>query len=47
MKRDLWTRFGYGNDLIERMASQNFWDEEYEKIKEIDPRIEEIRGSLG
>ena len=47
MKRDLWTRFGYGSDLIERMASQVFWDEEYEKIKEIDPRIEEIRGSLG
>ncbi|MDE0197698.1 MAG: pyridoxal-phosphate dependent enzyme [Caldilineaceae bacterium] len=47
MKRDLWTRFGYGSDLIEGMASQVFWDEEYEKIKEIDPRIEEIRGSMG
>lgn len=47
MKRDFWTRFGYGSDLIERMASQVFWDEEYGKIEEIDPRIEEIRGPLG
>ncbi|MCY3898400.1 MAG: pyridoxal-phosphate dependent enzyme [Caldilineaceae bacterium] len=47
MKSDLWTRFGYGSDLIGRMASQVFWDEEYWKIEDIDPRIEEIRGSLG
>ncbi len=47
MKRELWTRFGYHGDLIGRMASQIFWDEENGKIEEIDPRIEEIRGSLG
>ena len=46
MKRDLWTRFGYGDELIERMASQVFWDEEYGRIEEIDPAIEELRGSL-
>ncbi|MDE0143865.1 MAG: pyridoxal-phosphate dependent enzyme [Caldilineaceae bacterium] len=46
MKHDLWTRFGYASDLIERMASQVFWDEEYGRIEEIDPAIEEIRGSL-
>lgn len=46
MKHDLWTRFGYGSDLIERMASQVFWDEEYAKIEELDPAIDEIRGSL-
>ena len=46
MKHDLWTRFGYGSDLIEGMASQVFWDEEYGKIEEIDPAIDEIRGSL-
>ena len=46
MKRDLWTRFGYSTDMIDRMASQVFWDEEYVRIEEIDPAIEEIRGSL-
>ena len=46
MKHDLWTRFGYGSGLIERMASQVFWDEEYGKIEEIDPAIGEIRGAL-
>ncbi len=46
MKHDLWTRFGYGSDLIESMASQIFWDEAYGKIEEIDPAIDEIRGSL-
>lgn len=46
MKHDLWIRFGYGSDLIESMASQVFWDEEYGKIEEIDPAIEEVRGSL-
>ncbi|MCY3707579.1 MAG: pyridoxal-phosphate dependent enzyme [Caldilineaceae bacterium] len=46
MKHDLWTRFGYGSDLIERMASQVFWDDEYGKIEEIDPAIGEIRGAL-
>lgn len=46
MKHDLWTRFGYGSDLIESMASQVFWDEAYGKIEEIDPAIDEIRGSL-
>ncbi len=46
MKHDLWTRFGYGSDLIELMTSQVFWDEEYGKIEEIDPAIDEIRGSL-
>ena len=46
MKRDLWTRFGYSADLIERMTSQIFWDEEYGQIEEIDPAIAEIRGAL-
>ena len=46
MKRDLWTRFGYSNELIDRMASQVFWDEEYGKIEEIDPAIKESRGPL-
>ena len=46
MKQDLWTRFGYSREVIERMASQIFWDEEFGKIEQIDPAIAEIRGDL-
>ena len=46
MKEELWTRFGYSQSTIRHMASQDFWDEEYAKIQEIDPLIEEVRGPL-
>ena len=46
MKADLWTRFGYGDEYIRRMADQEFWDAEYAKLKEIDPLIAEVRGKL-
>jgi cysteine synthase len=46
MKESLWTKFGYDAAYIRRMASQDFWDEEYAKIFEIDPLIEEVRGEL-
>ena len=46
MKTDLWTRFGYSESYIRQMADQSFWDAEYAKIKEIDPLIAEVRGSL-
>ncbi len=46
MKQELWTRFGYSGEEIERMASQVYWDEEFGRIEEIDPAIAEIRGSL-
>ncbi len=46
MKEELWTRFGYSPSTIRHMASQDFWDEEYAKIQEIDPLIEEVRGPL-
>ncbi|MCC9077425.1 pyridoxal-phosphate dependent enzyme [Litorilinea aerophila] len=46
MKEALWTRFGYEPDYIRRMASQEFWDEEYQKIREIDPLIAQVRGAL-
>jgi cysteine synthase len=47
MKEDLWTRFGYDASYIRHMAGQDFWDAEYEKIREIDPLIEELRGEGG
>ena len=46
MKQDLWIRFGYSQEVIEKMASQVFWDEEFGKIEQIDPAIAEIRGDL-
>jgi cysteine synthase len=46
MKADLWTRFGYAEEYIRRMADQAFWDEEYARIKEIDPLIVQTRGAL-
>ncbi len=46
MKSDVWTQFGYDAAYIRRMASQDFWDGEYAKIKEMDPLIEQTRGSL-
>ncbi|HXF61622.1 MAG TPA: pyridoxal-phosphate dependent enzyme [Caldilineaceae bacterium] len=46
MKEALWTRFGYEESYIRKMATQDFWDQEYAKIAEIDPRIEQARGPL-
>lgn len=46
MKSELWTRFGYAQEEIDRMASQEFWDEEFGKIEEIDPLIADVRGPL-
>ena len=46
MKSDVWTQFGYDADYIRQMADQDFWDAEYAKIKEIDPLIAEVRGTL-
>ena len=43
MKRDLWIRFGYSEAYINSMASQDFWDEEYARIEEIDPLIAALR----
>jgi cysteine synthase len=46
MKKELWTRFGYAADYIDRMQSQDFWDAEYARIETIDPLIEEVREKL-
>ena len=44
MKRELWTRFGYSEEYLRRMETQDFWDDEYARIPEIDARIREWRG---
>jgi len=46
MKEELWTRFGYSPEYIRKMASQDFWDEEVAQIGEIDPLIEQMRGTI-
>jgi len=46
MKEGLWTRFGYTPEYIRSMADQEFWEAEYAKIREIDPVIAQVRGSL-
>jgi hypothetical protein len=46
MKEDLWTQFGYESSYVRRMSGQEFWDSEYERIRLIDPLIEEVRGTL-
>jgi hypothetical protein len=46
MKEEMWTRFGYEDGYIRAMSGQEFWDAEYDKIKEIDPAIIETRGPL-
>jgi len=47
MKEEVWTRFGYNAEYIRKMASQDFWDEEFARIGEIDPLVEEMRGEIG
>jgi cysteine synthase len=46
MKEALWTRFGYNSGYVRKMSGQEFWDGEYERIRTIDPLIEQVRGAL-
>jgi hypothetical protein len=46
MKEDLWTQFGYESSYVRRMSGQEFWDGEYERIRTIDPLIEQVRGEI-
>jgi cysteine synthase len=43
MKSDLWTRFGYSESYIRKMADQDFWEHEYAQIPTMDRAIEEVR----
>jgi hypothetical protein len=45
MKESMWSQFGYETDYIHGMAGQDFWNEEYAKIAQIDPLIEELRAA--
>jgi len=38
-KEELWLQFGYSQTYLNRMKSQSFWEEEREKIREIDRHV--------
>jgi cysteine synthase len=40
-----WIKFGYSKDYLDRMKRMEFWDEEYDKIKDYDRKIKEMRGT--
>jgi len=44
-KQEVWTNFGYSAAYIGRMESQSFWDNEFDKITEIDRRLLEVRST--
>lgn len=46
-KRDMWTRFGYSNALLDAMETQKYWDDEYEKVRTYDERIAQSRRQHG
>jgi cysteine synthase len=38
-KEELWMQFGYSQTYLNKMKSQSFWEEEREKIREIDGQL--------
>jgi cysteine synthase len=44
-KQDVWTRFGYTPQYLESMKSQQFWDDEFVKIQEIDAGLKKARAA--
>ncbi len=46
MKRDMWSRFGYDDTLLNAMQTPDYWESEYEKIPAMNEAIRELRGPL-
>lgn len=46
MKQTMWTRFGYGEGLLNEMMTPDFWEAEYAKIPAMNEAIRELRGPL-
>ncbi len=42
-KQEVWTPFGYSLAYLEGMKSQSFWDDEFNKIEEIDAKLLKAR----
>ncbi len=45
-KEAVWTRLGYPRDLLERMRSRAYWEEEAGRAVEVDRRYAQMRGAL-
>jgi cysteine synthase len=43
-KRTMWTRFGYSEDLLDKMGRQSWWEAEYEKTYLYDRKLAKARG---
>ncbi len=46
-KEEMWTRFGYTTEYLDRMKSQEFWEEEYAKVGPMNRGIAELRAAQG
>lgn len=46
-KQEMWTRFGYSDDYLDKMKSAQFWDDEYAKVPEVNASIERLREERG
>jgi cysteine synthase len=42
-KEEVWSNFGYSHEYLESMKSQSFWEDEFNKIAEIDSDLREQR----
>jgi hypothetical protein len=42
-KEEVWTRFGYSLEYLDKMKSQSFWDAEYVKIRAVDELLCRLR----
>jgi cysteine synthase len=42
-KEEVWTKFGYTREYLEKMKSQSFWDAEYEKVRPNDEQLSRTR----
>lgn len=43
MKKELWTRFGYDEDYLDRMMTPDFWEDEYGDVEETDTAVQALR----
>jgi hypothetical protein len=46
-KDEMWTRFGYSNEYLDSMKSQDFWEHEYAKVVAMNDGIAELRERMG
>ena len=42
-KEEVWTKFGYSRDYLDKMKSQSFWDAEYARIRTNDEHLSRTR----